>query len=586
MANKRLYELISSSVLEGTDSLVYDNSELVESKRITYSDILAQIKSTFVKSDVGLGNVDNTSDADKPLSTLSAQLFSTLTGNGVVSGCLVSINTDTTKIDIASGVVHFDNTLNKTFTGATGIAITGITTSNITYIALDSDLNVIQSTTPFTPSQRRTYAILGAAIHSNRTAVNAINNLPDVAIASAAQLDDLMEGIKNFNFSGNEFSANGDNLYINKTAGYLFKKGSNFHTDNNNPHIKEMPELIAPSTIRYRLSDGTEYSETQEVSLYYESTPGVRTTLGMNKYSIQRIVLFSSNLIRIQYGAASYNKLSDALAAIQSEDFTMEENMRDNGLLRCMLIVKGGMTSCQDDAIFIHTNRFGDIPPGTSISFNLQTSYENSGTTEIITDDVNGALTVQRGSAADTDNVIEVKNGAGTTTFQVDGNGKVDIPTGQTYDINGTPHAHTGVYEPANANIQSHISSTSNPHGVDAEDVGLNNVQNINWCDYVSVSTNSITITDETLQDGTYKYKGKTIWTTSASPVSVAVASDLGMDFVCGVIQGGAGQVTFSGLGDVTIENENDHTKTSKLRSAVSLRILPDGTCKLIGETA
>jgi len=88
------------------------------------------------------------------------------------------------------------------------------------------------------------------------------------------------------------------------------------------------------------------------------------------------------------------------------------------------------------------------------------------------------------------------------------------------------------------------------------------------------------------LQDGTYKYKGKTIWTTSASPVSVAVASDLGMDFVCGVIQGGAGQVTFSGLGDVTIENENDHTKTSKLRSAVSLRILPDGTCKLIGETA
>lgn len=141
-----------------------------------------------------------------------------------------------------------------------------------------------------------------------------------------------------------------------------------------------------------------------------------------------------------------------------------------------------------------------------------------------------------------------------------------------------TSHAHTGTYEPANANIQSHISDTSNPHGVDKNDVGLGEVQNINWCDYVSMSTNSITITDD--------HKGKTIWTTSASAVSAAVASDLGLDFVCGVIQGGAGQVTFSGLGDVTIENENDHTKTSKLRSAVSLRILPDGTCKLIGETA
>ena len=39
-------------------------------------------------------------------------------------------------------------------------------------------------------------------------------------------------------------------------------------------------------------------------------------------------------------------------------------------------------------------------------------------------------------------------------------------------------HAHTGVYEPANANIQSHISSTSNPHSVTKTQVGLGNVDN------------------------------------------------------------------------------------------------------------
>ncbi|MBI5816695.1 MAG: hypothetical protein HZB29_13920 [Nitrospinae bacterium] len=33
-------------------------------------------------------------------------------------------------------------------------------------------------------------------------------------------------------------------------------------------------------------------------------------------------------------------------------------------------------------------------------------------------------------------------------------------------------HDHTGTYEPANANIQSHISSTSNPHSVSAAQVG------------------------------------------------------------------------------------------------------------------
>jgi hypothetical protein len=35
-----------------------------------------------------------------------------------------------------------------------------------------------------------------------------------------------------------------------------------------------------------------------------------------------------------------------------------------------------------------------------------------------------------------------------------------------------TTHLHTGVYEPANSNIQSHISNTNNPHSVTAEQVG------------------------------------------------------------------------------------------------------------------
>jgi hypothetical protein len=39
-------------------------------------------------------------------------------------------------------------------------------------------------------------------------------------------------------------------------------------------------------------------------------------------------------------------------------------------------------------------------------------------------------------------------------------------------------HVHPGVYEPANANIQSHIASTANPHGVTKSQVGLGNVDN------------------------------------------------------------------------------------------------------------
>ncbi len=44
--------------------------------------------------------------------------------------------------------------------------------------------------------------------------------------------------------------------------------------------------------------------------------------------------------------------------------------------------------------------------------------------------------------------------------------------------IASSSHNHSGTYEPANANIQSHISSTSNPHTVTKDQVNLGNVTN------------------------------------------------------------------------------------------------------------
>ena len=53
----------------------------------------------------------------------------------------------------------------------------------------------------------------------------------------------------------------------------------------------------------------------------------------------------------------------------------------------------------------------------------LQQVYNVSTSPEITTDATRGALTIKRGSAADTDNAIEVKDGAGNTNFGVTGAG-------------------------------------------------------------------------------------------------------------------------------------------------------------------
>jgi uncharacterized Zn-binding protein involved in type VI secretion len=56
-------------------------------------------------------------------------------------------------------------------------------------------------------------------------------------------------------------------------------------------------------------------------------------------------------------------------------------------------------------------------------------------------------------------------------------------------------HNHTGTYEPANANIQTHISTTGNPHGLTKTDISLGNVANVD-------QTNPANIT----QDATHRF--------------------------------------------------------------------------------
>lgn len=69
----------------------------------------------------------------------------------------------------------------------------------------------------------------------------------------------------------------------------------------------------------------------------------------------------------------------------------------------------------------------GVMLSGESSPVTLQATYDNSSTTEILTDSTRGALTLKRGSAADTDAVLEILNNAGTATLSTKGNGETTL---------------------------------------------------------------------------------------------------------------------------------------------------------------
>jgi len=93
-----------------------------------------------------------------------------------------------------------------------------------------------------------------------------------------------------------------------------------------------------------------------------------------------------------------------------------------------------------------------------------------------LTDAVNSGVT--SGAIAFNEVVVgsaSITATTGATSFTLSAGSNVTITvSGNVISLSApfVTHAHTGVYEPASANIQTHISSTSNPHSVTASQVG------------------------------------------------------------------------------------------------------------------
>lgn len=85
-----------------------------------------------------------------------------------------------------------------------------------------------------------------------------------------------------------------------------------------------------------------------------------------------------------------------------------------------------------------------------------------------------GGVTITDDDITDT-TIVEINSGIET---EVDPEFNAWLDTDPLSGYSPTTHNHTGVYEAANSNIQSHISSTSNPHSVTKNQIGLGNVDN------------------------------------------------------------------------------------------------------------
>ena len=144
----------------------------------------------------------------------------------------------------------------------------------------------------------------------------------------------------------------------------------------------------------------------------------------------QRVFLLASGNMAIQYGQTIYNNLAAAVSAIPNESYVANQGIVDSGVLI-------GVITCRKDAtnaslvascVFSKVSRFDSsgVSAGSNSVATLQSAYDNSVTPQITTSTLLGSVDVKRGSAADTDNVFRLQNGAGSDVVKANGNGRVD----------------------------------------------------------------------------------------------------------------------------------------------------------------
>lgn len=388
-----------------------------------------------LKSKDSNGVVHNYGLADT--STITS--LSTLQHTCVIEGCIPSVNAlDATKFDISAGTAIFTDshtnptspTIYKlTYAGSVGNVNTRLATNTETLVSLNSSGVVVLSDFPDGVDQTiaLSNAVCGGLIHQGHSvneAATPICGCINREIGHSLSELGLNIGFINLK-NGNVYYANGANLQINKTAGWLFGFGIN-RTSSGEQNVIATP-IANPSYISYTFRDGIggfirSALGTSVVPGYYDNGTncvGQQHPNGVvgTKFTVHYL-FFSGSFCQIQIGQHLYDDMASCIASINNA--TLEENpVLLNASFRGWLVCRGDATNLSDPlkAQFFSADKFGNRVTTGGIKYGtdtLQTAYNNGSIEpEIKINSLMGAVVIQDSDVTNGTNLFEVKNANG-----------------------------------------------------------------------------------------------------------------------------------------------------------------------------
>lgn len=261
-------------------------------------------------------------------------------------------------------------------------------------------------------------------------------------------------------------------LQIARTAGEVIRLGIETATDRNEPDNLPVAAESPIATLQYRYIDENgdlnffSTVSALDPSTWYDKTGASLETVGINKWSGQRVYYFAASAggtatTMVLLGQAEFNSEELCANAMGGPE---EDWIKNQALNRAVFlgwnIVRGGATNADiiadvqylafTDPFELSGNSGGTTGGGVQT---FQSIYNASTIPQAVTDNVRNEIVFQQGSGADTDLVFAVRNGAGITTFSIDGKGQTYI--GSRLGIgNFTPAVEIDVLGSLNAQIR------------------------------------------------------------------------------------------------------------------------------------
>lgn len=293
-------------------------------------------------------------------------LESTLS-TGLLHGGVLSTVNGTTTFSLTSGsglIVTYNASTSSdpyptiqlvNWTASVSQSLTKVTASQISYISVAEDGEIIQSDKAPTFAEYKDRIFIGRVLHQSGSVTNGAINTPPTAYGLATSTADFIRAIGPLKINGHFLAASGSSLSLTKSAGDSYVEGRNYAGNPNIPNIiiaQEDPAVTVSKIYRQHVSGGNPVIDTGIANAgyvdvnptKYQDANGNLINVGNANFSVQRVFWFPKAVNRalfVYYGQAIYTSIDDAIAGISTENFTEGDNTKGSAILVGFLVMRG-----------------------------------------------------------------------------------------------------------------------------------------------------------------------------------------------------------------------------------------------------